>query len=89
VIMSDTRAAELGIKPLARIVATGLTALEPEFMGLGPIQASKQALQRAGMTIGETVQADAFALAEPRKNDRHAAANGMRRIEISFLADEQ
>jgi len=53
VIMSDTRARELGITPLARIVSTGLTALEPEFMGLGPIQASKQALERAGMSIGD------------------------------------
>ncbi|HUZ68669.1 MAG TPA: acetyl-CoA C-acetyltransferase [Candidatus Saccharimonadales bacterium] len=53
VIMSDTRAKELGITPLARIVTTGLTALEPEFMGLGPIQASKQALRRAGMTIDD------------------------------------
>ena len=47
VIMSDTRASELGITPLARIVSTGLTSLEPEFMGLGPIEASRQALQRA------------------------------------------
>jgi acetyl-CoA C-acetyltransferase len=53
VIMSDTRAKELGLTPLARIIATGLTALEPEFMGLGPIQASKQALRRAGMTIDD------------------------------------
>jgi acetyl-CoA C-acetyltransferase len=53
VIMSDTRARELGIKPLARIVATGLTSLEPEFMGLGPIEASRQALARAGMTIDD------------------------------------
>jgi len=51
VVMSDTRAAELGLKPLARIVSTGVTALEPEIMGLGPIEASKQALRRAGMTI--------------------------------------
>jgi acetyl-CoA C-acetyltransferase len=53
VIMSDTRAKELGITPLARIVSTGLSALAPEIMGLGPIQASKQALQRAGMTIDD------------------------------------
>jgi acetyl-CoA C-acetyltransferase len=53
VIMSDTRAAELGITPLARIVATGVSALDPEIMGLGPIEASRQALQRAGMTIGD------------------------------------
>lgn len=51
VIMSDARAKELGITPLARIVSTGLTALEPEYMGLGPIEASRQALDRAGMTI--------------------------------------
>jgi acetyl-CoA C-acetyltransferase len=53
VVMSDTRAKELGITPLARIVSTGLSALAPEIMGLGPIQASKQALQRAGMSIDD------------------------------------
>jgi acetyl-CoA C-acetyltransferase len=53
VVMSDRRAKELGIKPLARIVSTGLSALEPEFMGLGPIDASKQALKRAKMTIDD------------------------------------
>jgi acetyl-CoA C-acetyltransferase len=51
VIMSDRRAAELGITPLARIVATGVSGLSPEIMGLGPIEASRQALRRAGMTI--------------------------------------
>jgi acetyl-CoA C-acetyltransferase len=51
VIMSDTKARELGITPLARIVATGVTALSPEIMGLGPVEASRQALKRAGMTI--------------------------------------
>jgi acetyl-CoA C-acetyltransferase len=51
VVMSDTRARELGLKPLARVISTGLSALEPEFMGLGPIDASKQALARAGMRI--------------------------------------
>ncbi|TME48302.1 MAG: acetyl-CoA C-acyltransferase [Chloroflexi bacterium] len=53
VIMSDSRAKELGITPLARIVSTGLTALAPEYMGLGPIEASRQALQRAGMSIDD------------------------------------
>ena len=53
VIMSDTRARELGITPIARIVATGVSALEPELMGLGPIEASQQALKRAGMTIDD------------------------------------
>jgi acetyl-CoA C-acetyltransferase len=51
VIMSDRKAAELGITPLARIVATGVSALSPEIMGLGPVEASRQALGRAGMTI--------------------------------------
>jgi acetyl-CoA C-acetyltransferase len=53
VVMSERRAKELGIKPIARIVSTGLTALEPEFMGLGPIEASKQALKRANMKISD------------------------------------
>jgi acetyl-CoA C-acetyltransferase len=51
VVMSDTKAAELGITPLARIVASGVSALDPEIMGLGPIEACRQALARAGMTI--------------------------------------
>ena len=53
VVMSDKRAQELGIKPIARVVSTGLSALEPEFMGLGPIDASKQALKRAKMKIDD------------------------------------
>ncbi len=53
VVMSDTRAAELGITPLARIVSSGVTGLNPEIMGLGPIEASRQALDRAGMTIDD------------------------------------
>ncbi|MBJ7593613.1 MAG: acetyl-CoA C-acyltransferase [Candidatus Dormibacteraeota bacterium] len=53
VVMSDSRARELGITPLARIVSTGLSSLNPEFMGLGPIEASKQALARAGMGIDD------------------------------------
>jgi acetyl-CoA C-acetyltransferase len=53
VVMSDTRARELGITPLARIVSSGVTGLDPEIMGLGPIAASRQALSRAGMTIDD------------------------------------
>ena len=53
IVMSDTKARELGITPLARIVSTGVTALSPEIMGLGPVEASRQALRRAGMTIGD------------------------------------
>jgi acetyl-CoA C-acetyltransferase len=53
IVMSDTKARELGIQPLARIIATGVSALSPEIMGLGPIEASRQALGRAGMSIGD------------------------------------
>ncbi|KRV48762.1 acetyl-CoA acetyltransferase [Wenjunlia vitaminophila] len=53
VIMSDVKARELGITPLARIVSTGITALSPEIMGYGPVEASRQALRRAGMTIDD------------------------------------
>lgn len=53
VIMSDTKARELGLTPLARIVSTGVSGLSPEIMGLGPVEASKQALQRAGLTVGD------------------------------------
>jgi acetyl-CoA C-acetyltransferase len=51
IVMSDSMARELGITPLARIVASGVSALNPEIMGLGPIEACRQALQRASMTI--------------------------------------
>ncbi|MEV0094745.1 acetyl-CoA C-acetyltransferase [Streptomyces sp. NPDC050738] len=53
VIMSDTKARELGLTPLARIVSTGVSGLSPEIMGYGPVEASKQALKRAGLTIGD------------------------------------
>ena len=53
VIMSDTRAKDLGLTPLARVVSTGVSALSPEVMGLGPVEASRQALARAGMSIGD------------------------------------
>jgi acetyl-CoA C-acetyltransferase len=53
VVMSSTKAAELGITPLARIVASGVSALDPEIMGLGPIEACRQTLKRAGMSIDD------------------------------------
>jgi acetyl-CoA C-acetyltransferase len=53
VVMSDTRAAELGLTPLARIVSTGVSALSPEIMGLGPVEATHRALAHAGMSIGD------------------------------------
>jgi acetyl-CoA C-acetyltransferase len=52
-VMSDTKAKELGVTPLARVVASGISALNPEIMGLGPIDACRQALKRAGMTIDD------------------------------------
>ena len=53
VVMSDTKARELGITPLARVVSTGVTGLSPEIMGYGPVAASQQALARAGMSIDD------------------------------------
>ncbi|HEV3124773.1 MAG TPA: acetyl-CoA C-acyltransferase [Candidatus Dormibacteraeota bacterium] len=53
VVMSDVRAAELGVTPIARVVATGVSSLAPEYMGLGPIEASRRALSRAGMSIDD------------------------------------
>lgn len=53
IVMSDTRAKALGITPIARIVSSGVTALNPEIMGLGPVEASRQALTRAGLTMDD------------------------------------
>jgi acetyl-CoA C-acetyltransferase len=53
IIMSDTKAKELGLTPLARIVSTGVSALNPEIMGLGPIEATKKALARAHKSIDD------------------------------------
>jgi acetyl-CoA C-acetyltransferase len=53
IVMSDTKAKELGITPLARIVASGVSSINPEIMGLGPIEAVRQALKRANMTIDD------------------------------------
>jgi acetyl-CoA C-acetyltransferase len=53
IVMSDTRARDLGITPLARIVSSGVTALDPEIMGLGPVEACRQALGRARLSIDD------------------------------------
>ena len=58
VIMSDTKAKELGLKPLARIVSTGVSGLSPEIMGLGPIEASRRALKLAGMSVDDVELAE-------------------------------
>ena len=52
-VMSDTKAKQLGLTPLARIVSSGVSGLNPEIMGLGPIEACRQALRRAGLTIDQ------------------------------------
>ncbi len=53
IVMSDTKAKQLGITPLARIVASGVSGLNPEIMGLGPVEAIRQVLGRANMTIDD------------------------------------
>jgi acetyl-CoA C-acetyltransferase len=53
VVMSDTRAKQLGLTPLARIVSTGVSGLSPEIMGLGPVDASREALGRAGLSLSD------------------------------------
>jgi len=52
-VMSEALAKELGITPIARIISTGVSSLEPELMGLGPIESTRQALERAKMTIDD------------------------------------
>ena len=58
IVMSDTRANELGLQPLARIVSSGVTGLNPEIMGMGPVEACRMALARAGMTIDQIDQVE-------------------------------
>jgi acetyl-CoA C-acetyltransferase len=53
VIMSDTKANELGLIPLARIVSTAVSGLSPEIMGLGPVEATRKALTLAGKTVAD------------------------------------
>ena len=52
-VMSDTRAKALGLTPLARFVSSGVSSLNPEIMGLGPVEACRQAMKRAGMSIND------------------------------------
>lgn len=53
VVMSDTRARELGLEPLARVVSTGVSALSPELMGMGPVESTQRALALAGLTMDD------------------------------------
>lgn len=52
-VMSDERAADLGLEPLARIVASSVAGLEPEYMGMGPVFAVNKVMERSGMTVGD------------------------------------
>jgi acetyl-CoA C-acetyltransferase len=58
VVMSDTKAKAMGLDPIARIISSGVSALNPEIMGLGPIDACRQAMGRAGMSIGDIDQVE-------------------------------
>ncbi len=58
VVMSDTLAKAMGIDPIARIISSGVSALNPEIMGLGPIDACRQAMSRAGMSIDDIDQVE-------------------------------
>ena len=53
VVMSEEKAKELGIEPLARIVATASAGVEPEIMGIGPVASTRKALEKANLTIGD------------------------------------
>jgi acetyl-CoA C-acetyltransferase len=52
-VMSDTKAAELGLRPRARIITAATAAIEPEYMGVAPIGAIRKVLERGGMSIGD------------------------------------
>lgn len=53
VVMSDARARELDLAPLARVVSTGVSALSPELMGMGPVESTRRALAMAGLTMAD------------------------------------
>jgi len=53
VVMSETRASELGVRPRARIIASAVSGVEPEIMGVGPIGAVRKVLETAGMSIDD------------------------------------
>jgi len=53
IVMNEERARELGLKPRARIVASAVSGVEPEIMGVGPIDAVRRVLDRTGMTLGD------------------------------------
>ena len=52
-MMSEAKAKQLGLKPMARIVSTGIAGVDPRCMGIGPVPATEMALKKAGLTIGQ------------------------------------
>src|SRR5919112_5853241 len=52
-VCSEEKAAELGLEPLARVVSTGVAGVDPAYMGIGPVPATRKALERAGLTIDD------------------------------------
>jgi 3-oxoadipyl-CoA thiolase len=53
IVMSEEKAQRLGLKPMARIVSTGIAGVDPRFMGIGPVPATQMALKKAGLTIND------------------------------------
>jgi acetyl-CoA acetyltransferase family protein len=53
IVTSEARARELGLRPMARMLASAVAGVDPATMGLGPIPASRKALERAGLSVGE------------------------------------
>ncbi len=52
-VTSEARARELGLRPMARLMASGVAGVDPATMGLGPIPASRMTLERAGLSVGD------------------------------------
>ena len=90
VLMEKEAAAKLGLKPMARLVSYGLAGVDPKIMGIGPVPASQQALQRAGLKIedidvvesNEAFAVQALAVAcdlkfDPRKTNPNGGAVGL------------
>jgi acetyl-CoA C-acetyltransferase len=52
-VLSEEKAADLGLRPLARIVASSVSALDPAIMGVGPVESVRSVLRRTGMTLDD------------------------------------
>jgi len=52
-VLSDTFAAELGLRPIARVIASAVAGVDPAFMGIGPVPATRKVLSRAGLSVSD------------------------------------